>query len=272
MLDYEEYNGCTLGGVQRFDFIASLETDTPIDITSLTCTAFTRIDDTPASVILRTDPQSQDSDEDGVSDFDEVEGYTIDLFFDDPTDTITVTTDPFNPDHDGDTLSDGDEARLGTNPTVADANRALDNDGDGLVNFEEDKGWIVTYIVPPVGESGLYVISTVESRHDTTVLLDATNMIDISNSSNPPRPTTFNLQEGGLPYEIVGDFLEVDSNGIDYQIDSMVAEPGAKFNYPVETGIMKAVAGGMTKCKLAVCVLIQANTVSCVALLIFSCQ
>ncbi|MFO1020403.1 MAG: hypothetical protein U0903_06870 [Planctomycetales bacterium] len=98
-----------------------------------------------------TDPQNPDTDGDGISDFDEIKGYDVKLRF--PTaggaTTIHVTSDPLNVDTDGDTLDDGDEKTLGTDPTTDDANKVLDDDGDGLVNFLEDSsdptsGWTVT--------------------------------------------------------------------------------------------------------------------------------
>ena len=103
---------------------------------------------------LGLDARNADTDGDGVTDFDEVNGYDIDLRFGfEASSTCTqvagslvrCVTDPLNPDSDGDTVRDGDERRLGVDPTVDDRNRALDDDGDGLVNFEETDGWTVTY-------------------------------------------------------------------------------------------------------------------------------
>ena len=92
-----------------------------------------------------TNPRKADSDGDGVSDFDEINGYEIKLRFPGGGPAIvTRTSDPLSPDTDGDTLPDGDEQTLGTDPTVNDADKVLDDDGDGLVNFIEDDGWDVT--------------------------------------------------------------------------------------------------------------------------------
>jgi hypothetical protein len=125
---------------------------------------------------LGTDPLLADTDRDGVSDVDEVNGYRITLRFgiDGGTqctpvagqpDVVTCTSDPLNPDTDGDTLRDGDERRLGVDPTVQDGNRALDNDGDGLVNFEETEGWTVEY----------YPVSAVPGVQSVAVTCTATS-------------------------------------------------------------------------------------------------
>jgi hypothetical protein len=87
-----------------------------------------------------TDPSRADTDEDGVNDFDEINGYSVDLR--DGT-TVFVTTDPNNPDTDGDTASDGLERRFGGDPTVPDLDSFSDADGDGLVNILEQDGWDV---------------------------------------------------------------------------------------------------------------------------------
>lgn len=103
---------------------------------------------------LGLDPTRADTDGDGISDFDEVRGYQVELRFahedasacSDPIDgVITCTSDPLDADTDGDTVDDGDERRLGIDPTVQDGDRAFDDDGDGLVNFEETDGWTVTF-------------------------------------------------------------------------------------------------------------------------------
>lgn len=56
-------------------------------------------------------------------------------------------TDPLNGDSDFDVLTDGVEVQIGSDPTDGGSTRdgALDDDGDGLRNIEEDVGWIVAY-------------------------------------------------------------------------------------------------------------------------------
>ena len=99
------------------------------------------------------DPRNPDTDKDGMSDFEEINGYTIVLRFPEDTDNdgnpdlflITATSDPLNPDTDGDTIKDGDEFYLGTNPNKDDGDKVFDDDGDGLRNFEETAGFMVSW-------------------------------------------------------------------------------------------------------------------------------
>jgi hypothetical protein len=109
-----------------------------------------------------------------VTDFDEVTGYEIKLRFPPAGGPATVTriSDPLNPDSDGDTLPDGDEKTLGTDPTVNDADKVLDDDGDGLVNFVEDDGWDVTkYAVSTTGlvrgTATTYHVTSSKTKRDT---------------------------------------------------------------------------------------------------------
>lgn len=83
-----------------------------------------------------TDPFNSDTDGDGVSDFDEVRGFPIQLF---DTDTVVIfTTNPNRADTDGDGASDGIEREFGGNPRFADADKWTDRDGDGLVTLVEE--------------------------------------------------------------------------------------------------------------------------------------
>lgn len=106
---------------------------------------------------LITDPGRTDTDSDGLSDYQEVVGFAFralnsaigsDLATIRPGDRVglTTATDPLSADTDGDGLDDGEEARIGTNAIVNDRDAVLDNDGDGLVNVEEDEGWTVTVV------------------------------------------------------------------------------------------------------------------------------
>jgi hypothetical protein len=105
----------------------------------------------------RTDAKSQDTDGDGLTDYEELTGYRIALFFaQDPdsecvvdtdpdagTNAVICTSDPLNPDTDGDTLPDGGEVALRADPSVDDGLSVLDLDADGLLGGEEDYGWEV---------------------------------------------------------------------------------------------------------------------------------
>ncbi|MDF1523135.1 MAG: hypothetical protein P1P87_09995, partial [Trueperaceae bacterium] len=108
--------------------------------------------------LLGTDAYKRDTDEDGLSDFDEVYGFRIrfrgDLGFSDVTakfcpalrtggscsagTTEVWVTDPLDPDTDGDGIADGFELRQGSNPQLADAASFLDTDRDGLSDEQEN--------------------------------------------------------------------------------------------------------------------------------------
>lgn len=91
---------------------------------------------------LGTDAKRRDTDGDGLTDGEEVNGFNMQLRF---GGALTgVITDPLNPDTDGDTLPDGAERDLGVDPRVNDGDMVFDDDGDGLVNFVETTGWTVT--------------------------------------------------------------------------------------------------------------------------------
>ena len=107
-----------------------------------------------------TDPFNDDTDGDGISDFDEVNGFSFELL---NGDTVTRITDPTNPDTDGDTAPDGLERRIGGDPTdSSDRDQFADDDGDGLANFEEITGWNV--VTTGLSQSGndLCVITCAE--------------------------------------------------------------------------------------------------------------
>ncbi len=93
------------------------------------------------------DPRKNDTDEDGINDGDEVNGYYMDLFDGDPTDGIRtrvfVYSDPLSTDTDGDGLLDGMERQFGTNPASSDSGTVFDDDLDGLPNRVEEGGWDV---------------------------------------------------------------------------------------------------------------------------------
>ncbi len=109
-----------------------------------------------------TDPSRFDSDRDGLSDAQELVGVRylpLDAQVGDlplqlypgiggarfPLSLATTATDPLNADSDFDLLGDGAEVQIGIDPTNADstADAALDVDGDGLRNIEEQFGWVV---------------------------------------------------------------------------------------------------------------------------------
>ena len=97
---------------------------------------------------LRTDPSQSDTDQDGLSDSDEVN---------------TTNTSPTNADSDADGLSDGDEVNThSTNPLSVDSDEdglndaeeinehqsnplSTDTDGDGIDDYWGSEQWLVAY-------------------------------------------------------------------------------------------------------------------------------
>lgn len=122
--------------------------------------------DADAATPTITDPRNQDTDGDGLSDFDELVGFayeplnaTIDLprlvlppYA--PRDDAGVlsaaprgfATNPLRVDTDGDSVEDGREARVGIDPTVSDAELIRDSSGDGLSDWLSRQGWRVAFM------------------------------------------------------------------------------------------------------------------------------
>lgn len=140
---------------------------------------------------LGTDAYKRDTDEDGLTDFDEVYGFRLrfrgDLSFSDVTakfcpalrtgGTCTTTTaedwvtDPLDPDTDGDGIADGFELRQGSNPQLADAASFVDTDRDGLSD-EQENGFGSSIYEPDTDGDGLpdlleYLIGSDPQRTDS---------------------------------------------------------------------------------------------------------
>ncbi|MGB0714676.1 MAG: Ig-like domain-containing protein [Phycisphaerae bacterium] len=123
---------------------------------------------------LSTNPVSRDTDGDGLTDQQELNGGYAILLADGnqlmmtpyinnngdddapPADRILhdclFATDPTNPDTDGDGLLDGREVILGSDPNNRnDAGSVTDSDEDGLSDADERRGWTVVATRAPVG-------------------------------------------------------------------------------------------------------------------------
>jgi len=95
--------------------------------------------------IHNTDPLNSDSDSDGLTDGVEINTYHTDPLNEDSdddglTDSDEVNlhnTNPLNSDSDSDGLSDGFEVLYGFNPNSDNGENNVDTDGDGLTNLEE---------------------------------------------------------------------------------------------------------------------------------------
>ena len=89
-----------------------------------------------------TDPSSRDTDLDGLEDGFELTPSEVRLL--DGTLTPPLITSPELVDSDEDTASDSVERRVGGNPRDPDRESFGDDDGDGLVNVQEDTGVSIT--------------------------------------------------------------------------------------------------------------------------------
>jgi hypothetical protein len=105
-----------------------------------------------------TDPYEADTDGDGLTDGDEVDTWGTDPTSDadadgdglsDADEVINLGTDPHSSDTDSDGLSDSVEVNLGTNPTVS------DSDGDGLNDGEEVNKWGTDPLDPDTDDDDL---------------------------------------------------------------------------------------------------------------------
>ena len=126
--------------------------------------------------ILGTDPEKDDTDDDGLEDYDEIyltgtdpsvadtDGNGVDDGDEDPDEDgltnaqeVFYGTDPLNEDTDDDGLTDGEEIDLGTNPLSA------DTDGDGVSDGVE----VQICTDPLTAESSFYVVYSETDDSDT---------------------------------------------------------------------------------------------------------
>lgn len=118
------------------------------------------------------DPSNPDTDADGLSDRTELFGYTVKSYI--PTGLeLTVYSDPRKADTDNDQTPDKLEYRLGTNPSVADRALVLDEDRDGLSNYQETQGWRVQALLPSGSVDRVVTSNPVASDADRDALNDA---------------------------------------------------------------------------------------------------
>lgn len=209
---------------------------------------------------LGTDPSRADTDGDGIADFDEMNGYVVELRFgfDAAASSCTplggnrvrCTSDPLNPDSDGDTVNDGRERRLGVDPTVDDRDRALDDDGDGLVNFEEADGWTVTFrrVSTVPGQQGVQVVCTPIAfaacgapptsdprRADT----DGDGVPDAAERDLGLHPRLADTDGDGVPdgqevrYDAAGDRWVYVYDPLDADMDDDLRSDGAELTVPI---------------------------------------
>jgi hypothetical protein len=140
-----------------------------------------------------TNPTDADTDDDGLSDGDEVNTYGTSPTnsdsdndgLSDNTEITTYNTLPNNPDSDGDGLWDGDEINIyGTNPMLA------DSDMDGMPD-----GWEIQYGLDP---------NYNDSSYDT----DADGLTNLQEYQNGTSPSNSDTDGDGL-----GDWDEINTYG-----------------------------------------------------------
>ncbi len=156
-----------------------------------------------------TDPGSADTDEDGLSDPDE----------------IAAGTDPRNPDTDGDGLLDGEEVQLGSNPFSG------DGDADGVGDWEEIQRYGTNPLLADSDGDGLSDAAEIAGTTDPTMpdtdgdgLSDAA---EIQHGTNPNNPDTdgdgaldgWEIEQGSNPFvtDTDGDGL---ADGIEARLGS----------------------------------------------------
>lgn len=177
---------------------------------------------------LGTDAQQRDTDKDGLTDREEVRGFTMRTRG--GVLLTGVVTDPLNPDSDGDTLPDGAERTLGTNPNVNDGDLVFDDDGDTLVNAQEDGGWTVTY----------YPVSTTPYTQPTAVVLQVTSARDLADTDGDGLRDDVEFQLGTNPRladtdgDGLTDFQEVQlgTDPLDADTDDDLLSDGVEVNTP----------------------------------------
>ncbi len=198
--------------------------------------------DDPAEFAAGTDAKLRDTDGDGLTDYEELNGFAIDMRF--GPDLPGVTTDPLNPDSDGDTLPDGAERDLGTNPNVNDGDMVFDDDGDGLVNFQETTGWSVTR----------YAVSTTPLDQGASTTTDVTSDPDVADTDGDGLNDRIESELGTDPRSAdtdgdgLSDLAEVDggTNPLDADTDDDLRSDAAETNTPLTIQVVGQAAYQVT--------------------------
>lgn len=148
---------------------------------------------------LGTNPNSNDTDGDSITDFDEVRNHLTDPNNDD-TDSdgltdgqelLTYNSDPLNPDSDQDGISDGQEAELNTDMNNQDEDGdGISNAAEGIVDTDGDLAPNHTDLdsdndgIPDITENAIADVNTdglldqVDGENQTAVLSNAADLLD----------------------------------------------------------------------------------------------
>ncbi len=180
----------------------------------------------PMSIVYHvgrgTDPQATDTDNDGVSDGDEV----------------VLGTDPLVPDTDGDWLTDGEECALGTDPL------SPDTDEDGLPD-----GWENLYGLDPLSDEG---------DHGANGDYDGDGLSNAAELAAGTDPCTSDTDEDGLSDRIelgwvdfVAELPEFDLSGGTNLLSATGNYDTEKFNVMLPFPVMLA---GVPSTNMVVCI------------------
>jgi len=166
-------------------------------------------------------PLKADTDDDGLSDSEELETYNTNLSDPDSDqdgsndfeEVMTNMTDPLDPDTDADGVLDGQDAEPN--------NPENDDDGDGLSNFDETDFWLTDPLVEDTDGDGLSDGDEVGIHETDPTVADSDGDLypdgaETGRGSDPNDATSIPTLpdiEWGVPQNITGELTDFSMNG-----------------------------------------------------------
>ena len=169
--------------------------------------------------LYSTDPNAQDTDGDGLSDFAETrEGWEVEVL----GESTTVYSSPLRADSDGDGVGDAAEKSQGTHPLLA------DTDGDTINDSEDEAPLYETYMI----KITRLEFDDVGADHGDTAYIYLDASLDlVSNPTGTEEQVdesfvaTFDVSEYDPPYWVSGGHWEPpDSDGTDHYLGFINSE------------------------------------------------